>query len=88
MNPDEVQIERLLSALERIAMALEVSSGLSRPEEAGIPDTSDVLYVNDEAEAAKEWRRDSYTWRTGIELPEGEEPPSHGPKGQAWPEPD
>lgn len=76
---DEVQIERLLSALERIAMALEVQSGLSRPDEAGAPDTSAVLYTDDKAEFLKDVRREAYTARTGIELAEGEEPPAHGP---------
>ena len=83
---DHVEIERLLLALERIAMALEVQSGLSRPEEAGVGDTSAILYVDDVAEAEKEWRRQAYTERTGIDLPEGEEPPAHGPKDENWPE--
>lgn len=85
MSPDEVQIERLLSALERIAMALEVQSGLSRPEEAGVEDVSAVLYVDDRAEFEKDIRREAYTERTGIVLPEGEEPPAHGPDEEERP---
>ncbi len=85
MHPDEVQIERALSALERIAMALEVISGISRPEEIQALDTSAVMYTNDEEELRKEIRREAYTERTGIELSEGEEPPSHGPKDETWP---
>ena len=84
MSPDEVQIERLLSALERIAMALEVSAGLARPD-GEEQDVSAVLYVNDEEELRKEIRREAYTARTGIDLPEGEEPPAHGPKEEDLP---
>jgi len=84
MSPDEVQIERALSALERIAMALEVLSGISRPEGEDL-DVSAVIYTNDEEELRKEIRREAYTERTGIDLPEGEEPPSHGPKDETWP---
>jgi hypothetical protein len=72
-------------ALERIAIALEVQSGLARPEDAGVDDTSAVLYIDDVEEAKKEWRREAYTARTGIDLPEGEEPPAHGPKDEDWP---
>jgi len=84
MSPDQVQIERLLLALERIAIALEVQSGLARPEAYGSEDVSAVLYVDDLKEAEKEFRREAYTERTGIDLPEGEEPPSHGPKDEDW----
>lgn len=83
---DVVETERLLSALERIAMALEVQSGLARPDDGSpVGDTSAVLYVDDVAEFQKDLRRDAYTDRTGIVLPEGEEPPPHGPEKEALP---
>lgn len=86
MFKDVVETERLLSALERIAMALEVSAGLARPEDGQkVEDTSAVLYTDDVAEFQKDVRREAYTDRTGIVLPEGEEPPEHGPKAEDLP---
>lgn len=77
-----VSEERLLASLERIAMCLEVISGLGRPDEGPPQDLeglgepySAVSYTNDEEEWKKELRRDAYRERTGIQLPPGEEPP-------------
>lgn len=78
LDGDPPSEERLLSSLERIALALEVISGLSRPEDPLPGDTSEALYTDDLAEFEKDIRREAYTSRTGRSLGEGEEPPSHG----------
>jgi len=66
--------ERLLAALERIAMALEVMSGLERPVDEA-QDTSGVFYVDDRAELEREIRKEAYRQRTGAELAEEEDVP-------------
>lgn len=78
-----VSEERFLSALERIAMCLEVLAGLGRPAEA-LPEAlegdsdrnSAVSYLDDADEYKKELLRDAYYQRTGIQLPPGEDPPA------------
>ena len=66
--------ERLLAALERIAMALEMSAGLERPNEEA-QDTSGVFYVDDRAELEREVRKELYRERTGQALSEEEDVP-------------
>ena len=80
---DPVSEERFLSALERIAMCLELMAGLGRPDGAPLEafegpegSFSSVSYLNDEDEAKKEAARDAYYQRTGQRLPEGALPPA------------
>jgi hypothetical protein len=87
---DPPNAERLLSALERIAMALELRVGIARPGEdyKDPDDVSAVTYTNDEEQLKKEIRREAYYARTGIRLPDNEDPPRPPGAGDlppAWP---
>lgn len=76
------EIERLLSALERIANSVEVLAKLERPVDETKEDTSQVLYTDELSDYEKELAREAYTERTGKKLGENESPPSHGE--DAW----
>ena len=80
---DKPQEERLLLALERIAIALEQISGLSRPTSELENDESTVLYTDEIADLEKEVRREGYRLRTGQALAEGEDVPRLA--GASWP---
>lgn len=71
-----------MSALERIAISLEVMAGLERPLSGPREDESAILYTNDEEEVEKELRREAYRQRVGKELPPGEDVPR--PAGLGW----
>jgi hypothetical protein len=77
-----VSEERLLAALERIALCLEVMSGLGRPDEGAPTDVSDVSYVDDMEELAREIRKEAYERRTGRRLPNEEDVPR--PTALGW----
>lgn len=82
LEGDPSSEERFLSALERIANAVEVLAKLERPVDETQGDTSDVLYTNELTDYEKELAREAYTERTGKKLAQGEDPPSHG--DDAW----
>jgi hypothetical protein len=77
-----VSEERLLAALERIALCLEVMSGLGRPEDGVPTDVSDVSYVNDMEELEREIRKEAYARRTGKRLSNEEDVPR--PAALGW----
>jgi len=70
---------RTASALERIAAALELATGISRPDSA-LPDESAALYHDDLKQAAREYKREVYMARTGRYVAEDEELPEFEPK--------
>jgi hypothetical protein len=75
---DTVETERLLSALERIAMALEVQVGLARPEDSELRDDSAALYTDDYAQYVEEQKHEARRGR-GARMPlPGEDLPEHG----------
>lgn len=75
---DPVEIERLLSALERIAMALEVTAGLARPNDDSRFDTSEAFYTDDLAQYLEEQKREARKSR-GARMPPAADPlPVHG----------
>lgn len=71
---DKLDDLRAISALERIAAALELLAKTSRMEPP-VRDESAVMYVNDRDEAAKEERKEAYYQRTGIRLSEEDDVP-------------
>jgi hypothetical protein len=77
---DHVDTERLLSALERIAMALEIQTGLARPEEGIQRDDSAALYTDDFSQWAEEQKREARRSRGAVMPPETEPLPEHGTK--------
>lgn len=78
MNLDAPEIERLLSALERIALALELATGLERPDVHHIEDESAVFYHNDLEALQEEIKREKYRRRGGRPVAQGDPLPSHG----------
>lgn len=75
---DQPEIERLLSALERIAMALEIQVGLSRPSDGSQRDDSAILYTSDFEQWAEEQKLESRRSRGAVMPGVGEALPSHG----------
>ena len=70
-----VSEERFLSALERIAICLEVMSGMGRPDDGTPQDVSAVNYVDDRDEVERELRKEAYRQRTGKNLSEESDVP-------------